>query len=154
MVDAANVIIRKRRAYVPSSGRTPDGIDILIEPVYVTDLTPSEIISALQKVIEAGIPRIATPSREEWQRRKDPLLAAAGVRSWKELAKGGQSYAILWEPAGIRLVPSALDAKGRWVDDCSQARTFPTETPLATIVEAILEDARSRPELGLGNGNG
>src|SRR3990172_628573 len=126
MIRGAAVVIRRGKAHVPVEATIPEGVYMLIEPVYTVDLTPDDIAGALQKVVEAGHPSIATPTREEMQRRVDPLLRAAGVRSWKELARGGQSYAIKWEDQGIRLIPSKLDAKGRFVDDWSKAAVFPT----------------------------
>jgi hypothetical protein len=82
--------------------------------------------------------------------RKRPGLipSAAGVSSWKKLAQGGASYSIQWrKDSTITLFISRLDKKGRFEWDPARTRTFAGDTPLRTVVEAILEDVRSRPEL-------
>lgn len=45
------------------------------------------------------------------------MLAAAGVKSWYRLAKGGADYSIFWEEDRIVLYMSRLDKKGRFEVD-------------------------------------
>jgi len=120
---------------------------LAIEPVFTADLTVDSLTAAFEQVIAAGHPQIPTPTKEEMQRRKDPILKAAGVSSWKRLAQGGASYTIEWKEDTITLYISRLDRKGRFEVDPAKTRTFAQDTSLRTIVEAILEDVRSRPEL-------
>ncbi|MCL5264646.1 MAG: hypothetical protein M1343_05555 [Chloroflexi bacterium] len=141
MVRLANVIVLGNRAYLPTFGRTPDGLRVTIEPIYDVDLTVQGIVAALEQLIAAGTPQIS-PSDAEMKHLQDLLPRAAGVRSWKVLARDGQSYAILWETDRVRLIPSKLDKRGRWISDYARETMFPKDTPLTNIVEAILEDVR------------
>ncbi len=148
MIEAANVIVRGNRAYVPSFGRTPAGFDFGIDPVYVVNVEAQEIAGALDKLIATGIPRISQPTKADFHPSKDPMLRAAGVKSWKALAKGGYAYAILWETDSIRLVLSEHDKQGRFAPGTSRSIVFPKDTPLIEIVEAILEDVRMLSDQG------
>lgn len=120
---------------------------VLVEPIYVVNLGVQEIAEALEKVINTGHPTFPSLTREEWQKRKDPVLKAAGVKSWKALARNGASYTLEWSQDTITLYVSRLDRQGRFETDPAKTRTFPKQTSLETIIEAILDDVRSRPEL-------
>jgi hypothetical protein len=147
VVDIASIVIRQSKGYLPTLGQIEGGPYMAIEPVYTVNLTVDELTDAFEKVIAAGHPQIPEPTKEEMQRRKDPILKAAGVKSWKALAKCGATYSIEWGEDFITLYISRLDRKGRFEVDPTKTRTFSKGTPLRTIVEAILEDAHSRPEL-------
>ena len=120
---------------------------VLIEPIYVVNLAVQEIVEALREAINTGHPAFPSLTREEWQKRKDPILKAAGAKSWKELARDGASYTLEWSEDTITLYVSRLDHRGRFETDSAKTRTFPKRTPLETIVEAVFYDIRSRPEL-------
>lgn len=147
MVKVAGAIVRRGKAYLAVDAHMEGGGYLAIEPVFTAELTVDSLTAAFEQVIAEGNPEIPTPTKEEMQRREDPILKAAGVRSWKELAKGGAAYTILWEEDTITLYISRLDRKGRFEVDPAKTRTFAKDTPLRTIVEAILEDVHSRPEL-------
>lgn len=147
MVKVAGAIVRRGKAYLAVEAHMEGGGYLSIEPVFTADLTVDSLTAAFEQVIAAGHPKIPALTGEEIDRRKDPILEAAGVRSWKELAKGGADYTIVWEEDTITLYISRLDRKGRFEVDPAKTRTFAKDTPLRTIVEAILEDVRSRPEL-------
>jgi hypothetical protein len=147
MIRVAGIIVRNGRGYVPTEAVVEGGPYILVEPIYTVNLTAREVIEALKSVIDAGHPEFSSLTHEEWQRRKDPILEVAGVRSWKELAKGGASYTIEWSEDSVTLYVSRLDHKGRFEVDPTKTNTFPRQTPIETIVGAILKDVRSRPEL-------
>lgn len=147
MVVGVDAIVRRGKGYIPTQGQAEAGFHIGIEPVYIVDLDVEELRRAFERVTAAGHPKVPTPTQEEWRTRADPILKAAGVRSWYELAKGGASYTISWEENAITLYISRLDRKGRFEVDPAKTRVFPEGTPLRTLVEAILDDIRSRPEL-------
>jgi len=147
MIQGAWVVVRKGKGYIPIQGQIEAGPYLGIESVYTVNLNVEDIVQAFEQVIAAGHPQIPTPTKEEMQRRKDPILKAAGASSWKTLAKNGASYTIEWQEEAITLYISRLDRKGRFEVDPAKTRTFPKGTPLRAIVEAILEDVRSRPEL-------
>jgi hypothetical protein len=147
MVVVVDVIVRRGKGYIPTQGQTEAGFYIGIEPVYTVNLNVEDVLGAFEQVIAAGHPRVPTPTQEEWRTREDPILKAAGVRSWKRLAQGGASYTIDWQEDTVALYVSRLDHKGRFEVDPAKTRTFPKTTPLRIIVEVILDDVRSRPEL-------
>lgn len=135
------------KAYLPAQGRLESGIWVDLEPVIVTELREEDLTVAIEKVLAAGHPRMPDPTKEEWQKRKDPVLKATQARSWKELARRGTSYSIAWTDDQIRVDMSMVDSKGRWQFDPEKARIFPIDTSLQAIANVILEDIRSRPEL-------
>lgn len=135
------------KAYLPIQARLESGAFMDIEPVYTASLNAEDLLAAIEKVLAAGHPRLPDPTREEMRRRKDPVLAATKVRSWKELARIGASYDIAWTDKEIRVNMSRLDKKGRWEFDPGKMRIFPPNTPLPDVIAVILEDIQSRPEL-------
>lgn len=97
---------------------------------------------------EKGHKRIADPkSREEVLKRKDPVLAATKAKSWKQLALNGASYTIGWTEKQVRIDMSRLNKKGVWEYDLEKVRILPPDTPLEQIVEIILADIKTRPEI-------
>lgn len=141
------IYVWRGKAYLPVQAQIESGAFIGIEPVYTAELNAEELLAAVERVLAAGHPRLPDPTREEMRRRKDPVLAATGARSWKELARTGAAYTIGWTDKEIRLDMSRLDKKGRWEWDSAKTRIFPPDTPLRDIIAVILEDIRSRPEL-------
>lgn len=144
---AVSIVVWRGKAYLPVQALLESGLWMDLEPVYVADLDPTSLLSAVEKVLIAGHPRLPDPTREEMQRRKDPILTATQARSWKELARTGAAYSIDWTDKEIRVDTSRLDKKGRWEWDPEKIRTFPPDTPLQDIVAVILEDIQSRPEV-------
>jgi hypothetical protein len=136
------------KAYLPVQAQFESGPFTGIEPVYTTNLTADELVSAVENVLAAGHPRLLNLTREEMRQRKDPVLTVTKARSWKELARTGASYTIGWTDKETRVDMSRLDKKGRWEIDPGKVRTFPPNTPLKDIITVILEDIQSRPELG------
>jgi hypothetical protein len=147
MIRTTSVIIRKGKAYLPTSALMGGHGYLEIEPVYVTDLNLDELTEALERIVAAGNPVIPIPTREEMKRRRDPVLKAAGVRSWNALAKGGAAYAIEWTKDEIILYLPMWDEKGRFAAGIGDTLRFPPDTDVRTLSKAILDDARSRPEL-------
>ena len=147
MIQGAWIVVRRGKGYIPTQGQIEAGFYMGIEPVYTVSLDAEDIIWAFEQVIAAGHPQLPTPTAEEMKKRQDPVLKAAGVRSWNELAKGGASYTIYWGKDDITLYISRLDRKGRFEVDPAKTRTFPKDTALRTLVDVILQDVHSRPEL-------
>lgn len=144
----ADVIIRKGKAYLPTSAEVEGvGAYLLVEPVYVVEPTLDELTEALERVFAAGNPKLPASAWEEPWAGPDPLLKAAGVRSWKALARGGASYTIEWRNDETVLYLPMFDEKGRFASGVGETLRFSPNTDIRTIAEAILEDARSRPEL-------
>ncbi len=147
------IIIWQGKAYIPSLAETKSGILVQVDPVYIADLDHGELLAAIEKSLASDHPRFPELSQEEWRKRKDPLLAATGAKSWKELARKGASYGIEWVKEGLRLDFSRVDRKGRWEIDPDRVQIFPANTPLETIVDLILCDAHAQEGLMKPEGN-
>jgi hypothetical protein len=147
VISHANILVRRGKGYLPTQALIAGGPYVLVEPLYIVNLDVKDMVQALKQVIAAGHPRFPNLTKEQWQKRKDPVLQAAGVRSWKELAKDGASYAIEWDEDRITLYISRLDLKGRFETDPTKTTVFPNQISLETIVGKILEDVHSRSEL-------
>ena len=150
----AFIIVWRGKAYLPCQAQTEAGYYMNVEPVYVAGLNAEELLSAIQKVLGAELPRVPTPTREEWKRQMsrtvDPVLKATKARRWKELTETGASYLIWWidKDKEIRVEMSRpCEKSGWWESDPGKRRIFPPDTPLEEIVAVILEDIRSRPEV-------
>lgn len=146
-VTVVGIYVWRGKAYLPVQGQFESGIYVDLEPVYVAELTLDGLMAAVQKVVAAGIPRLPEPTEEEWRKRKSPILTATKARNWKELARAGASYDIVWRETQIRVNMSRLDKQGRWEFDPTKVRIFPPDTPLEEIIAVILADIRTRPEV-------
>ena len=142
-----SIFVWRGRAYVPVQAQYESGIFTSVEPVLTVDLTLGELTSAVGAVLVAGHPHLPNPTREEAQKRNDPVLMAAKASTLKEMMSEGASYGIAWTNKEVRVDMSRLDKKGRWEFDPAKVRVFPLDTPLEEVLAVILEDIRSRPEL-------
>jgi hypothetical protein len=148
MERSASIIVYRGKAYVPTQAQIEGvGGHLDVEPIYVVGLTVEELTQVLEQVFVAGNPMVPVPTQEEMRRHSDVVPKAAGVRSWKALARDGAAYSIGWRDDGILLYMSMVDEKGRFVWDPAKTRRFPPDTGIRTLAEAILEDTRSRLEL-------
>ncbi len=135
------------KAYLPTQVKFESGIRADAEPVYTANLTLQDLVHAAEKVLTTGEARLPDPTREEWRRRKSPTLDATKARSWKELERSGASYSVAITDALVRVDVSRLDEMGQYQFDPAKARIFPPDTPLQDIMQVILDDIQSRPEL-------
>jgi hypothetical protein len=137
--------IRQGKAYVPTQAQTEAGYFMGIEPIHIVELTKDDLQIAIEKTLAAGHPKVATPTRDEFRNRKDPLLKAAKARSWKEFERNTIAFGITWTTDMI--IFDISDESTEFQDDLSKQRKFPLKTSLSTIIEIILEEIKSRPEL-------
>ncbi len=152
MASMIGLIVRHGKAYVPVEAQTDTGLYMDAEPVFVADLTPEELQAALERAIAAGHPRIPHPTQEQWRHWRSPVLKAAKVRSWKQMATGSASYTITWSEQNVKLYISHVVDPAKWRQARPTERVFPPGTELAVLVEAILEDVRAHPQLLEDNG--
>ena len=126
------------------------GIFTSVEPVLSVNLTLGELTSAVGTVLatEEGHPHLPNPTRDEAQKRNDPVLMAAKASTLKERMSGGGLEQDFMEWQGRRCrICHVYDKKGRWEFDPAKVRVFPLDTPLGEVLAVVLEDIRSRPEL-------
>jgi hypothetical protein len=149
MTNRVSAIARQGKAYIPVYAKTEGGPYFIVEPVFTADLTVDSLMAAFEQAIAVGHPQIPRLTEEDMQRRKDPILAATGVKSWKKLAKDSACYTVSWHQGQITLYLHNLDKQGRFASSPDRTQPFPQNTPLRTIVEAILADARKLAESGV-----
>lgn len=140
---SVSIIFYQGKFYIPSSQESVSGIIIDAEPVYVIDAEISELVKVIENVLLTPRPQVPDLTRDEWKKRKDPVLIATGAKSWKELARKGASYNIGWSDKQKRLDIARVDKQGKWEFDPEKAQTFPVTTPLETIAKIILDDIGS-----------
>ncbi len=137
------IYIWKGKAYMPLQAQAESGFYVLTEPVFVSELERGGLLRALRDVLSRGHPRVPDPPFRGPGVDKDPLLAATGARSWKELARSGFYLAIAWTDRAIRIDRSKPDDKGRWIDDPEKVRLLSPDTTLEDLVTVILDDIHS-----------
>lgn len=149
MEESVTIIVRDGKAYIPTEAKTDLGVYIMTSPVYTIslDIDNNELTNAIERVLKAGNPKIPHPTLYEMDHLPQPVLKAAGVKSWKKLAEGGTSYSIIFGKEKISLYFSKHDKKGRFTTDILKTRHFPVNTEIKIIVQIILDDFHSRPEL-------
>lgn len=151
MIKGASIIIHQKKAYIPVEAEIVGGPYIAVDPVFQADLTVESLISAFEQVMAIGHPQIETPpSRSEWRRRRDPVLAATGVRSWRQLDQEGLFYGVWWQNGDVVLYLHPLDADGQQpIVGQDRMRIFPGDVAIAQIAAAILEDVAmiTRPDV-------
>jgi len=150
MVDSIDIFFYKDKLFIPTLGITPSGLRRVIEPIYVAELNLASLVQTMQKVIEAGHPRVESVPYSEY-RKRDPLLKITKARSWKALAREGLGYAIDWRSDlnEVWIVLPEIDEKGRFAPLTTENMAwrivrFPIDTPLEELAEFILEDIKKR----------
>ncbi len=146
-----SVIIRCGRAYVVVYGQTDDGLNVAVEPVFQGELIIDDLVNSFEHALAFDTSSVPLPQTdEEWRafHKKHPILTATGAKNDAKLAKTSAAYTIDWYGDEVTLVLHELDKKGRFADGLGRHITFPGDTPLRTLAEAILEDVRKLPELG------
>lgn len=155
---AVDITVRASKAYFPTLYKSEKHhLSVAREPVLVAELTPESLIAAIQQKLQEGNPPIELPEdREEFSRwwkeamrggKRAPELKAAGVRSWKEFGRNARAYVIDWTDEKIIVQMSEPFKRGGFLYDPKKTREFPPDTPLEQIVEVLLADMRSIPEL-------
>lgn len=79
VIEIAQIIVRKSKAYIPSFGEMPERESINIEAVYVVDLGPEQIVAVFEKDLAAGNPRIPSLTERELRRLHNLLPRAMGA---------------------------------------------------------------------------
>lgn len=95
------------RVYIRAISETVAGVGISSGPPFVAALDkPEDIASALQEALQYSKPGVPHPSREKLNHIFDPVLAIAGVGSWRTFSKGARCVDIRVEGDSVRLIPT------------------------------------------------
>lgn len=146
-ISMVGMIVLHGKVYIPTLAETPSGLLIQVDPVFECEIQAEILVDVIEKLISLPRPQVHDLTREEWKKRKDPVLRATKTKSWNELAQNGASFGLEWTNKGIKLDIPRLDQRGRWEVDPSSITIFPLNTQLLDIVNVIIEKINSRPEL-------
>lgn len=99
-MQTATAYLRKNKVFVHPDARTTDGVWIFWPPVLMQDAADGVELDA--KILEAlANSRQGVPHPADWTGLADPLLQAAGVKSWNTFAQSAKCVEI--ETAGNRI---------------------------------------------------
>lgn len=144
MITSASITICKGKVYLPILGITNSGLFVDTNPVFICNPIIEEMVINLQKVQEIGHPLIEINSSEDRLKHVKVMLTATGTKSWKELARLGNSYSLSWSNKGTLLEMSRLNKQGRWEYDPFKTKRLPLDTPYNDLIQIILDDYHSR----------
>lgn len=148
MFKTAEITVRKNKAYLATWGQIENnGPLIAIEPVHIVNLSKDEVIQAVQTVLDFGHPQLPERSQEDVKQHQKKILKAYKVKSWKGLYKQAASYSIVWAEDKIDLYIAHPDKKGQMSSQPTDQKSFAFNKPLEEIVDVILEDIATVPEL-------
>lgn len=143
-MQATDVIIYRNKAYVPTTAQMEAGPYWAVAPVHSSNLTVEELAQIIEMATKTGNPIVPTPTREEFQRHRDPILEAIGLKSWKNLAKDGASYGIEFQDDQVTLYTSKVDNKGRFVHDPTKTQQLQKDVDIRDIASIIIADWNAR----------
>lgn len=136
-----------RKAYIPSNARYEnEGPFTDIEPIYVVNLDMTDLLPVVQTLLSKKPDILPEPTKDEVKERQNLIPKATGARSWKRLCQYGIAYVIELSDKGFLVEMSRLDSKGRWEFDPDKRTTFPPDTDLFVVIQAILDDLKTRPK--------
>lgn len=124
--------------------KTDVGVYLDIEPVYVTNLGANAIAKTMESAITAGVRKIKHPTLFEIDHWSQPVLKAAKISSWKKFAQNGAFYLVDLSGDEVTIILTTPDKQGRFMHDVANKLTFPKDTSLQVIAQAILENAATR----------
>lgn len=142
--------IKDGKVFIPTVAKVHKRFSgFMMEPIYQSSLDQSELTQTVKKVITA--PRVAiTPEKRDelyklGRKGKHPLFKATGSTSWRNLDKNSLHYA-------IHTIEDETQNEMNWLvylneDKPNQSRelSFPIQTPVEELVNAILEDIKRYP---------
>lgn len=136
-----SLVIYQEHAYIPVMAKMVSGGYVVSPPVEIVELTTDQLTVGLQRAKDRGNPLVPDIDASRFQ---DAILLASGARSWKQLARMGASYGIMWDEDTIEIDMSKLDPKGRFVDDPAKKQRLQTDVAMSAIANLILSDWNSR----------
>lgn len=105
---SAVAILRRGRVYVQRYMKTTAGLSIAHGPVRASASSdPFAVGDDLRAVLMPPDFTLPHPAQHEWRNVQQPMLDAAGVRSWKALAQGSLALGIECTGDVVSLIPSA-----------------------------------------------
>ncbi|HDR8857571.1 TPA: hypothetical protein QDA74_001709 [Burkholderia territorii] len=104
----ATAILRKGKILIDGYSQTTSGVWIGVGPVFVVDENDVEKLTvSLKEALANSKVGVPHPAQNEWKDIQKPMLEAAGVKSWRTLAKGAKAVGIYCEDSRVRMEPSS-----------------------------------------------
>ena len=102
----ATVYRRGPAVLVHPSSRTTDGVWLVSEPCVrlSSDCSDVEMGNALLAALEES--KLSVPHPTQWKGILQPLLSAAGVKSWKTFAKSAVCVEVEAQDSRVELIPT------------------------------------------------
>ncbi len=103
----AVALLRKGKVLIDWYSKTTAGVWVGSGPVFVVEDTDFQLLTErVRDALNASTEGIKHPSQDEWKAIQAPMLQAAGVKSWKTLAKGAKAVGLECEGTLVKMVPS------------------------------------------------
>lgn len=141
------IYVFRGRAYLPTMGRLESGIWIHLQPVIEIELNHQELASAMKKIIDGGHKVLTFEEKEEWKKRRQPLLIATKCKSWRSLARNSAHYSVSKHKNNTIVDMSLPGVKSKGQFDSNKAKYYHQEVSLKEIAQVILDDVHTRPNV-------
>jgi len=141
--------VRKRKVIIPTVVQAADGFYMDSQPVEIIDLRNLEgLKQSLLTALKQGNPQVPTP--ETTSQPGSPVLEAVGIRRWEAFEKGSALYTVHCSTQAVTVYATGRGDDGMWTQGHDRQQLFNASTPLTIVVEALIADMLSRPDLNEG----
>lgn len=104
---SAFALLRSERVLIQAYLPTTTGLTIAAGPVHAAPQdNPDAVGEALRVALSLPYKTLPHPPQDQWPSVQRPMLAAAGVRSWKALAKGSKAVGVTVRGTELELTPT------------------------------------------------
>ncbi|WP_412065823.1 hypothetical protein [Rhizobium sp. SYY.PMSO] len=104
---SASAYLRSGKVLIQANLPTTTGLMIASGPVHTAPHdNPDAVGEALRAALSLPYDTLPHPHQDKWPSVQTPMLAAAGVRSWKTLAKGSKAVGVTLNGADLQLTPT------------------------------------------------
>ncbi len=135
-----SIYYAKNHVLIPTIVETFAGVNRLVDPMDVVDVNnQTELKHSILATIDKGNPLVPHPSREEMN-EPITLHKKLGFKSYKAFNHNALTWAIISIDGIYEIKFSQVPESGRgYVPDPSKTITFPSGTPIETVVDKLIE---------------
>lgn len=141
---SASAYLRSGMVLIQANLPTVTGLMIASGPVHAAPHDrPDAVGEALRAALSLPFEILPHPPQDKWPSVQRPMLAAAGVRSWKALARDSKAVSVTRSGAELQLTPTAhYEQAGGTVLEEDVVRYNPGDPGLgAALLEAFVRCA-------------
>ena len=146
MKSRVSILVWKGNVYIPTMAPFEYGGWVSVDPVIITKPNFDDLIPAINEITEKNLNQL-TLQTDDIKDLIDPLLHATNAKSWHQLAETGAAYLIDRDDDQIIVNITLPGKKHKFQFDNEKTEILPPDTSLENILEIILDDIHSRPEL-------